>query len=833
MLHRWLIDIRHAARGLARSPGFTAVGVLVLGLGIGATVALYSMVKPVLIDPLTFPDADRLVIVRSEVPGSGVEAEWAASNAQYLHFREHAEAFEDIGALRYQAATVGPRDSRTATRVRVAFATAGIHRMFGAHAVIGRSFLETDDDLGAPLTAVLSRRFWRRYFDGDPDVVGKAIRIGPGVVGGTEVAVPVIGVIDPTGQEWADDPDVWLPNVLNPAGTHYNDHNTVVIAKLAADVTVDGAQGEVDSLTATLPDAYPEAYGAEFMGDFMERFGFRTRLRDLKTHLVGDAAVLLPLLLGAAVLLLIVAWADIACLMLARVETQRSDLALRLAVGADPAMTRRYFTAQSALLTGASGLFGLMVAWSSGRYLAVATPVLLPRIDEVGVDGRVVMFAVAVSFVVATALAVLAAWSMRGLRASLADGGRGATISIQRQRTRSGLIAGQVALAMILLVAAGFLLASFRNLAGVDPGIDPQGVVKVTAYPSSRYQDHASWWRLIGDAQSRIEALPGVTVAGAASSVPFATGGCVVQAFADRAVAERLGASETTSCAAQDVVTPGYFHAMGIPLLRGRTIEAVDLDDPSRGSAVVSRAFADRFWPGEDPIGKRLAPHGRGAPWYTVVGLVGDVFGSSVTEAPAIHAYYPLAQIPGESGWVNTAMTIIVRTGSADPAALVPEVRRILADLDPGIALEDAETMSSVLDRSMGRIGFLVVLITGAAVAALFLAIVGVYSIVSYMLAKRTNEVGVRMALGATPTKVRRMMVVGTLKLVVAGLSVGLIGSLAAGGFLRGVLFGVTAANPVVYMLGAALLILAAAGASWIASSRAARITPMNALRIE
>lgn len=833
MLHRWLIDIRHAARGLARSPGFTAVGVLVLGLGIGATVALYSMVKRVLIDPLTFPDPERLVIVRSEVPGSGVEAEWAASNAQYLHFREHAEAFEDIGALRHQAASLGPHDSRTATRVRVAFATAGIHRMFGARTVVGRGFLEADDDPGAPLTAVLSRRFWRRYFGGDPDVIGKAIRIGPGVVGATEVAVPVIGVIDPTGQEWADGPDVWLPNVLNPAGTHYNDHNTVVIAKRTADVTLDAAQVEVDRLTATLPDAYPEAYGAEFVGDFMERFGFRTRLRDLKTHLVGDAAVLLPLLLGAAVLLLVVAWADIACLMLARVETQRSDLALRLAVGADPAMTGRFFAAQSALLTGASGLLGLVIAWLLGRYLVVATPVLLPRLDEVGVDGGVVLFAVAVSFVIAAALAVLAAWSMRGLRASLADGGRGATTSVQRQRTRSGLIAGQVAVAMILLVAAGFLLASFRNLTNVDPGIDPQGVVKVTAYPSSRYQDHASWWRLMREAQSRIEALPGVTVAGAASNVPFATGGCVVQAFADRAVAERLGTSGITSCAAQDVVTPGYFRAMGIPLLRGRTLEAVDLDDPSRGSAVVSRAFADRFWPGEDPIGKRLAPHGRDAPWYTVVGLVGDVFGSTVTETPAIHAYYPLAHIPGESGWVNTAMTIIVRTGLADPAAVVPEVRRILADLDAGIALEDAETMSSVVDRSMGRIGFLVVLITGSAAAALFLAIVGVYGIVSYLVAKRTSEVGVRMALGATPTRVRRMMVTGTLKLVVAGLCVGLIGSLGAGGALRGVLFGVTPANPVVYVVGAVLLTLAAAGASWIASRRAARITPMNALRVD
>ena len=833
MLQRWLIDCRQATRGLARSPGFTAVAVLVLGLGIGATVALYATVKRVLIDPLAFPDAGRLVIVRSEVPGSGVEAEWGASSAQYLHFREHAEAFDDIGALRHQAASVGPRNSRAATRVRVAFATAGIHRMFGARAALGRSLLEADDDPGAPLVAVLSRGFWRRYFGGDPDVVGKAIRIGPGVVGRTEVAVPIIGVVDPMGHRLADDTDVWLPNILDPGGTHYNDHTTVVIARLAGGATLGPAQAEVDSLTATLPDAYPEAYGAQFVGDFMERFGFRSRLRDLKTHLVGDTAVLLPILLGAAALLLLVAWADIACLMLARVETQRSDLGVRIAVGADRAMTGRYFAAQSALLAGASGLLGLAVAWSLCRYLVAATPVLLPRLDEVAVDYAAVVFAVAVSFALAAALAALAAWSTRDLRAPLADAGRGATTSFQRQRTRSGLVAGQVGLALILLVAAGFLLASFRNLAVADPGINPDGVVKVTAHPSGRFQDHTSWWRLMREAESRIEALPGVAVVGAVSSVPFATGGCVVQAFADRAVTARLGSSELTSCAAQDIVTPGYFRAMGIPLFRGRTLETTDLDDPSRGSAVVSRGFADRFWPGEDPLGKRLAPHGRREPWYTVVGVVGDVFGSSVTETPAIHVYYPLAHIPGESGWFDTAMNIVVRMRSADPVAAVPEVRRIFADLDAGIALEEAETMSSVLDRSMGRNGLLLVLVTLAAGAALVLVLVGLYGVVSYLIAKRTKEVGVRMALGATPTKVRRMMVGGTLKLVVVGLSVGLIGSLGAGAALRGFLFGVTPANPVVYVLGAALLTLAATGASWIASSRAMRITPMNALRTE
>ncbi|MDE0178499.1 MAG: ADOP family duplicated permease [Gammaproteobacteria bacterium] len=825
----WPTELRQAARGLARARGFTVVAVLVLGLGIGATATVFALVKQALVDPLAYPDANRLVVVHSEVPGAGKDAEWGASSAQFVHFRQHARSFADIGAMEYQVASVRPEGASSTVRARISIATAGVHRMLGARPIVGRPFVETDDDPGAPLAAVVSRAFWETQFGADADIVGKKVHLDSGAIGGPAFAVPIIGVIEPLGEKLTDDTDVWLPKVINPSGPHYNQHSLFVVAKLRPDATLPGAQTEIDGLTSKLPDAYPDVYWE----DFLERFGFRTRLEGLKTYIVGDAAAVLSILFGAAGLLLAVAWADIACLLLARVETARHDMAVRAALGAGKAVIARHFAVQSLLLAGAGGVLGCLVAWWLGTALVVANPLPMARLDHMSVDGGVMAFVAAVSLLVAVALALVAAASSRNLRSHLADAWRGATASRPRQRARSALIAGQLALALVLIAAAGLLVASFRNLTNVDPGVDVEGVVKAAVYPTSRYSDHASWWDLLREVGAQARALPGVDVVGAASSIPFATGGCVGQGFADAAVAERIGTMELTTCADQDVVTPGYFEAMGIPLLRGRTLQMEDFADPARGSAVVSKAFAERFWPGEDPIGKRLAPHGRGAPWYTVVGLVGDVYGASLTDDPTVHVYYPLVQTPGQPPWYYGAMTIVVRTRLSDPTAVLPQLRRILRSLDPEIAVEKAGTMREVLAYSLRQTRFLLMLLAIAAAAALTLAVVGVYGVVGYLVARRSSEIGVRLALGATPAKVRRTIMQETAKLLAIGLGLGLLASLAAGDALRGVLYGVAPTNPLVYLVGAGLLVFAALLASWIAAGRAIRLEPMDALRIE
>ena len=825
----WPTELRQAARSLARARGFTVVAVLVLGLGIGATATVFALVKQVLLDPLAYPDAEKLVVVRSEVPGSGTDAQWAASSAQFVHFRRNAKSFADIGAMQYEVASVRTEGASSARRAQFAMATAGVHRMLGANAVVGRGFAETDDDPGVPPAAVVSRALWETQFGADADVVGRKVHLDSGMIGGPAFAVPVIGVIEPVGEKLGDGTDVWLPRVIDPGGPHYNEHNLFLIAKLGPDATLGSAQAEIDALTSELPVAYPGVYSE----DFMERFGFRTRLVDLKTYIVGDAAAILSILFGAAGLLLAVAWADIACLLLARVETARHDMAVRTALGAGRAVVARHFAAQSVLLAGAGGVLGYGVAWWLSTALVVANPLPMSRLDQMSVDGGVVLFIAAVSLLVAVTLATVAAVSSRDLRVHLADAWRGATASRPRQRARSALIAGQLALALVLIAAAGLLVASFRNLTNVDPGVDVEGVVKVAVFPTSRYSDHASWWDLLRQVGVQAEALPGVEVVGAASSIPFATGGCVGQGFEDPAVQERIGTTELTTCADQDVVTPGYFEAMGIPLLRGRTLHIDDFEDPARGSAVVSQAFAARFWPGEDPIGKRLAPHGRGAPWYTVVGVVGDVYGTSLTEDPTAHVYYPLVQIPGQPPWYYAAMAIVVRTGLAEPTAVLPELRRILGSLDPEIAVESAGTMREVVVRSVSQTRFLLMLVAFAAAAALTLAVVGVYGVVGYLVARRGSEIGVRLALGATPTKVRGTIVRETAKQLAVGLGLGLLASLLAAEALRGVLFGVAPNNPVVYLAGAGLLVFAALLASWVAAGRAIRLAPMDALKIE
>lgn len=825
----WPTELRQAARGLARAPGFTVVAVLVLGLGIGATATVFALVKQVLVDPLAYPDADRLVVVRSDVPGSGTDAEWGASSAQFVHFRQHARSFADIGAMENQVASVRAPGGGSTGRAQIASATAGVQRILGARAIVGRTFAETDDDPGAPLAAVLSRAFWERQLGADADVVGKNIHLDSGAIGGPAFAVPVIGVIDTLGEKLGDDNDVWLPKIIDPGGPHYNQHSLFLIARLGPDATLGSAQAEIDALTWELPDAYPGVY----WGGFMERFGFESRLENLKVFLVGDSAAVLRILFGAVGLLLAVAWADIACLLLARVETARHDMAVRTALGAGRAVIARHFAAQSVLLATAGGLLGYAVAWWLSKALVAANPMPMSRLDQMSVDGGVVGFIAVVSLLVAVTLAMVAAMSSRDLRAHLADARRGATASRPRQRARSVLIAGQVALALVLIAAAGFLVTSFRNLTSVDPGVDVEGVVKIEVYPTSRYADHASWWEVLRDVEAQVEALPGVDVAGAASSIPFGTGGCVGQGFADAAVVERIGTNELTTCAAQDVVTPGYFEAMGIPLVRGRTFEMDDFADPARGSAVVSQAFAERFWPGEDPIGKRLAPHGRGAPWYTVVGLVGDVYGKSLTDDPTVHAYYPLVQIPGQPPWYNAAMTVVVRTELSEPTAIVGELRRILTSLDPEIAVENAGTMREVLARSLSQTRFLLMLLAVAAVAALTLAVLGVYGVVRYLVARRSNEIGVRLALGATPANVRGTIMRETAIVLAAGLGIGLLTSLVAAEAMRGVLFGVAPTNPLVYLAGSGLLVFAALLASWAAAGRATRLAPMDALRIE
>ncbi len=823
MTFAFVVDLRQAAKSLARSPGFSTVAVVTLAASLGFATAIYAALKHVVMDPLPHPDSERLMVLASEVPGSGTDDAWGASTAQYVHFRDHAQSLADIGFMDSASVGVAGYGDGGAVKASVAVVTAGIHRMIGARALHGRLFAEPDDDPGAPPLAVLGEGFWRTHFGADPDIVGNTVRLD---IPWEQGAIDVIGVAATPGGTPLDETDIWLPKFLDPAGPYYNQHSYVVLALRRADVSLAAAQADAQRLTRELTTAFPSVYPPSFIEDF----GFRSRWCPLRECMIQGAAAPLWIAQGGTALLLLVGWVAVANLFLAWIETRHPEMAVRQAFGAGRGAVLRQLASSSALLVAGAWIVGILIAWWVSEVLA-ALPLGIPRMDEIAVDDGVLLASLVTAFLVAISFVGLAAWRMRRASGRLVEAGRGTTASRDRQRARSALVAAQVAVAFVLLVGAGLLLSSFRNLAAVNPGIDPTGTVHIQLGPDSGQTGR--WHSFLQELIERVSALPGVDVAGASQSLPLDRGffGCVAQYFEDEGIAERLAAAELTSCGVQDFVTPGYFEAVGMPLLRGRTLDWGDFNDPARRSAVVSAAFAAKFFNDQPAIGQRVAPYGW--PWFTVVGVVGDTYGVSVADEPTAHVYYPLSGIPADAGWNPMAMQLVVRTELGDPTAILPTVRRLVTEMDPNIVMAAAEPLAAVLERATSQDRFMAVLLAAAATASLLLAVIGLYGVVAFLAARRTAEIGVRMAVGARPGDIRRMMVLGSLKTVAFGVVIGAGASLGLAGLVRGVLFGVAPTNPAVYVASALLLLLAGGAASWLATRQATRITPLDALRVQ
>jgi predicted permease len=825
-------ELRQAVRTMARAPGYTAVAVATLALGSGAATAIFSLLDRVVFQPLPYPEAERLVRLKSLVPGVDPGAEWQLASAEYFYFGEQSRTIERLGAYQRDGTNIetpsGPQ------RAALAVVSAGALELIGARAAAGRLIDENDDAPGRPPVVMLSHGFWRREFGGERDVVGRTIRLSgyPHEV----IGVTAEGVTLPQepGGEPDIEPDLWLPMRLDPAGPFYNSHVIPMFARLRAGVTLEQAQAELDRLTARLPEVYPAVYSRRFF----ERYGFRTKAYALKSYIVGEAARNLWILFGAVSLVLAIACANVANLFLVRVEGRRRELAIRTALGAPRGAIASHLLAESMVLSFAGGVLALPIAMAGVSGALRLAPESLPRMPSPTIDGSVLLFALALSTLVALVLALFPLARLGGPRyaGSLAEGGRSLTAGRERQRVRAALVVTQVALALVLLVGASLLLESFRRLRAADPGIEPDGVlVAELLLPTATYPDPAAMWQFYRAALERIRAVPGVTAAGMSTTIPFGGGyGCTVQGFEDRAVYDRLAAADVTTCAGQEPTTPGYFESVGIPLIRGRTFTNADNDQPDSGVVIVSKAFADRFWPGEDPIGKGVAPGGRAeGPFYRVVGIVGDVYSSSVTEEPAVAIYYPIVPIPRSSGFWPSAINLTVRTGSNEPMAVLPAIRRAITDIDPAMPLANVMTMSSIVSRSMARTTFVMALLGSAAAAALALAAIGLFGVISYIVTHRTNEIGVRIALGARPPQVENMVMRASLALIGGGIAIGLAGAIAATRVLQSLLYGVPATSPLAYLASVTLLTAVGTAATLIPARRAARLDPIRALRTE
>jgi putative ABC transport system permease protein len=795
-------DARYSWRRLVRSPGFTAVAVITLGLGIGANSAIFSVVHTVLLSPLPYAEAERLVRVFS------VRTEpTTMSGPDFMDIREQAGVFEGLAAYNSETRTLtGAGD---AERVAVGAVTPGFFEVLRVSPVLGRTFRPEEMEPGQERVALLSHGFWLDRFGGDPGVLGRTITLN-----GLEHEV--VGVAPP-GFDVPPNRALWVPIVNEEM---FADSRRAiylsVLGRLGAGVTLAEADAEVSTIAARLEAAYPE-----------DNVGWSATVRPMRDVVVGDARAPLLVLLGAVGLVLLIACANVANLLLARAAGREGEFSVRAALGAGKARLMRHLLTESVMLGALGGALGLVLAFLGTRVLIAVGPAGIPRLDEVGVDGTVLAFTAAAAlltgilFGLAPALQVARA----NLASSIREGGRGAPGG-RGNRLRSGLVIGQTALAVVLLVGAGLLLGSFARMMQVDPGFDSDGVLTVPlSLPEAGYPDFAQVRDFYGRFLERLETVPGVRSADAV--YPGLAGGGSFSIGFTVDGREPLPPGESQGMQTR-VATAGYFSTMGIPVRRGRAFTEWDRED-APGVVVLNEAAVRRYFPDEDPLGQRISL-GWTRDWVQmggeVVGIVGDVRHFGLASEPVPELYLPHAQVP------IGAMTLVLRT-PGDPLAVAGAVRAALRELDPTLAAGTFVPLEEQLSRSVAQPRFYALLLGLFAALALTLAAVGILGVMSYLVAQRTREIGIRMALGADARAVHRLVIGRGMLLTLAGLALGIPATFALTRVIESQLYGVEPGDPVI--LAAVVLLLTAVAflASYIPSRRAIRIDPMVALRGE
>ncbi len=622
--------------------------------------------------------------------------------------------------------------------------------------------------------------------------------------------------------------DMWEPLRLNPAGPFYNSHQYTGIARLKPGVTPDDAQRDLAAITRRFPEIYPNVYSP----GFMKQYNFRVGVTLLKAEVLGPTvARSLWILFGAVGLVLLIACANIANLFLVRMETRRRETAIRAALGATRGDMAAHFLAESLLLTVTAGVVGLAVArWGVPGLLAVA-PRNIPRLSTASLSWSAVALGLALSVAAGIAFGILPLFRRAVDVATLREGGRGQSHSRRQRRARTALVVGQVALAVVLISAAGLLVRSFRHLLDVKPGLDPTGVLTFEiGLPYTTYTTMEQAAAFHHDLQERIAALPGVTAVGAASDLPLQDygNGCTVVFREGRPYVD----NEQTPCVYTPRFTPGFFGAMGITVT-GRAPDWSDVG-ASTQAAVVTQALANRLWPGENPVGKGIGSNGSDSNvWYRVAGVIPELRAAGLDQPPSEAVFYPATSLrPNDRQGQLTAMVYAVRTSLPDPTSLLPQVRRVVADMNAQVPLANPRLMSEVVARSMAYTSFIMLLLVLAGGMALLLSAVGIYGVISYVVSQQRADIGLRMALGAQRTQVSRQVVVQSVSIAVVGTFIGVLAAVAGTRLLRSLLFGVSPTDPLALAVAPSLLLAIAALASLAPALRASRIDPVEAMRV-
>ncbi|MGH9745395.1 MAG: ABC transporter permease [Candidatus Acidiferrales bacterium] len=820
----FLQDLRYATRMLAKTPGFTAVAILTLALGIGANVAAFSVVRAVLLRPLPYPQPGQLVRVFDDLRASNVR-DVGMSQPELEDLQNRSDVFADISAVWPISANLTGGDRPE--RVEVVATNTNYFTLLGANAQLGRIYTKQETVPGFIEAAVISDGFWRREFGADPHAIGRKIRLDGDLY-------TIVGVMPPDfrhpGRTLQTDVDLWIAAgyAANPFPTPPQRAIRMfpgAIGRLKPGLSAQAAQAKLDTFAANLSREYP--------GDYPAAASWAPRVLSIQDDLVGGVRAELFVLFGAVGCVLLIACVNIANLLLARGAGRQREIAIRLALGASRGRLIGQLLTESVLLAAVSGVIALVTVVALKNSLLALAPADLPRLNEVSIGGGVLLFAFFVSMLTGVVFGLVPALQAASPNqiVSLREGSRGSGSSKKHTRVSRFLVASEIALSLILLIGAGLLLRSFWQLLQVKPGFNPSSVVTAqiwmpvpndpSADPYRPPEKRSAFYR---ELLRRVEAIPGVQQAaiGSGGSLPM-TRGRNSRPFVIEgrpADAERIPLAEFAA------VTPEYFRTLEIPLISGRNFTDSD-GVGSQRVVLVDATLAQRYWPNEDPIGKQIK-FGQGnpqqAPWNTIVGVVAPIK-SDGFDAPVMpHVYLSLLQNPGVTA------AIYLRTG-ADPGTLGDLIRHEVQSVDPGIPVFAVRTMNEVVARSLADRRFALVVLGVFAGVALLLASIGIYGVMAYTFSQRTHEIGVRVALGAQRGDILRMALGEGMILVAIGLGAGLIGAAIVTRFLRSMLFSITPTDPITFGSIAALLAAVALLACFIPARRATEVDPLVALR--
>jgi putative ABC transport system permease protein len=805
-----ITDIRFGFRILRLSPAFTVVAILTLALGVGANTAVFSLVNGVLLRPLPYRNPDRLLIVWEK---SGEGSPENVGYATYLDWKNQNKSFEQLAIYGSWQPVLQVGEPEQLNGLRV---TSNYFRTLGVHPEIGRDFLPEEDAPNTNKVVMLSHSLWQRKFNSDPDIVGKTIDMNA-------TQYIVAGVLPASYQSlMSQDPrggtvEIWrvLGYDVSQPWACRTCHHLVAIGRLHDGVEITQANAEMDTIAAALTKAYPKEYDDTGVV-----------LTPIREQLLGPASTPLYILLGAVSFVLLVACANLANLLLARATNRDREVAVRVALGATRGRIVRQLLTETCILGVLGSVAGLLPAYWTPRVLAVVGTGDLPRLEQVRLDWHVLLFTVAIALLAAILAALAPAFRIArtGAHDCLREGSRGGGNAASR-RLRGLLIVCEVALSLTLLISAGLLMRSLSRLLVVSPGFDPSRVLSMqTSLLGQRFDDNAVVRQYFAEAVERLRALPGVESAAAASQIPLAGN---IDRYGFHAEGKIHANPEEDPSAERYCITPGFLETMHIPLLRGRDISRGDTATASQ-VLLIGETTARRTWPGEDPIGKHIKVGGVDQPWWTVVGVVGDVHHVGLDTVPDLQMYIPHQQWPFPDG----QMIFVIRTAGR-PMTVTSAAQQAIHSIDKTQPISRITPLENYVGLSVQGRSFALILIGAFAAIALTLSMVGIYGVTAYSVAQRTREIGIRVALGAQPSELLGLLLREGMELVACGVIAGILTSVMLTRLLRSLLYDVRPTDPLTFAGVALLLLAVAAAACFIPARRAMRVDPMVALRYE